>query len=330
MRSPAWDNWVAKARAVRIEDEIARRSIKLNGGTVEREGPCPKCGGDDRFSINTTKQVFNCRGCGIKGDVIALVEALDNIDFSHAVETLTGESPPKSNGKRTNKDATKNDSAWTSLAKYIYCDRHGKPYLLVKKFIDEHGKKQYPQFYWDGAKWEKGRPKGPKIPYHLPELLAAPIGTTIVIVEGEKCANALAKLGFVATTNSEGAAHGGKDDSGKKWTPELNAYFKGHNVVIIGDNDAPGRRHVRYVAKQLHGIAESVRVLDLAEHWPSGNMPEGDDVADFLEHHDLAGSKLAKLCKEAPLWDPSADDAEDELGDEAKSDAEGDDELIAS
>ena len=93
MRSFAWDNWVAKARAVRIEHEIARRSIKLNGGTVERERPCPKCGGDDRFSINTTKQVFNCRGCGIKGDVIALVEALDNVDFSHAIETLTGEPP---------------------------------------------------------------------------------------------------------------------------------------------------------------------------------------------------------------------------------------------
>jgi DNA primase len=92
MTSPAWDSWVAKARAVRIEDEIARRGIKLNGGAVERCGPCPRCGGDDRFSINTAKGVFNCRGCGGKGDVIAFVQFMDNVDFTRAVETLTAES----------------------------------------------------------------------------------------------------------------------------------------------------------------------------------------------------------------------------------------------
>jgi phage/plasmid primase-like uncharacterized protein len=101
MRSAARDAWVANARSIRIEDECARRDINFNGqsGKSERCGPCPKCGGDDRFSINTKKQVFNCRGCGIGGDIIALVEHLDCADFVHAVETLTGEPPPKPNGK---------------------------------------------------------------------------------------------------------------------------------------------------------------------------------------------------------------------------------------
>ena len=31
MRSPAFDNWIEQARAVRIEDELARRGIKLKG-----------------------------------------------------------------------------------------------------------------------------------------------------------------------------------------------------------------------------------------------------------------------------------------------------------
>jgi hypothetical protein len=52
--------WAEQARAVRIEDEIARRGIKLRG-RVDRCGPCPMCGGTDRFAINTRKQVFNCR-----------------------------------------------------------------------------------------------------------------------------------------------------------------------------------------------------------------------------------------------------------------------------
>ena len=76
MRSAAFDNWSAKARAVRIEDEIVRRGIKLRG-KIERVGPCPKCGGNDRFSINTKKGVWNCRQCGVGGDVIKLVEHLD-------------------------------------------------------------------------------------------------------------------------------------------------------------------------------------------------------------------------------------------------------------
>jgi phage/plasmid primase-like uncharacterized protein len=70
---------VALARAVRIEDEIARRGVRLRG-KVERVGPCPVCGGTDRFSINTRKQVFNCRGFG-GGDVIAMVQHLDGCTF---------------------------------------------------------------------------------------------------------------------------------------------------------------------------------------------------------------------------------------------------------
>src|SRR6516162_4996575 len=62
-------DWIAQARAVRIDDEIARRGIKLNGREPERCGPCPKCGGTDRFAINTNKQIWNCRGCQRGGDV---------------------------------------------------------------------------------------------------------------------------------------------------------------------------------------------------------------------------------------------------------------------
>jgi putative DNA primase/helicase len=58
--------------------------------SVEWAGPCPVCGGDDRFSINTRKQVFNCRGCRGRGDVIDLVLHLDGCTFPEAIERLTG------------------------------------------------------------------------------------------------------------------------------------------------------------------------------------------------------------------------------------------------
>ena len=59
----------------------------------DRSGPCPKCGGDDRFSINTIKNLFNCRGCGISGEgVIALVMKTEDLEFVAACERITGRS----------------------------------------------------------------------------------------------------------------------------------------------------------------------------------------------------------------------------------------------
>ena len=84
------DATIARARRVRIEDEIERRGIKL-AGKIDRCGSCPLCGGTDRFSINTRKQVFTCRSCGAAGNVIALVQFLDGLDFRAAIEKLTGE-----------------------------------------------------------------------------------------------------------------------------------------------------------------------------------------------------------------------------------------------
>jgi Toprim domain/CHC2 zinc finger len=78
------------AKATPIEDEIARRGIKLIG-RGERVGPCPVCGGRDRFSINVKKQIWNCRGCAKGGDVVDLVQHLDGVDFKIAVATLAGD-----------------------------------------------------------------------------------------------------------------------------------------------------------------------------------------------------------------------------------------------
>jgi putative DNA primase/helicase len=73
-----------------IEKLIEQQGIKLHG-RVERVGPCPRCGGHDRFAININKQVWNCRGCRQGGDVISLVQFLDDSDFRNACAALIGE-----------------------------------------------------------------------------------------------------------------------------------------------------------------------------------------------------------------------------------------------
>jgi hypothetical protein len=184
-----------------------------------------------------------------------------------------------------------NGKAWTELAEHIYYDEHGERFLKVRKCRDGDGNKQFPQYYWDGNGWAKGKPSAPKIPYRLPQLIAAPTAGIVYLCEGEKDADGLAKIGFVATTASEGAA--------AKWAPELTPYFKDRHVVILPDADRPGRAHAEKVAKAINGVAAWVRILDL---YPERH--DGSDVSTWIVD-DSAGVKLAKLAKEAPLREPS-------------------------
>ncbi|WP_441268829.1 AAA family ATPase [Bradyrhizobium sp. 215_C5_N1_1] len=135
------------------------------------------------------------------------------------------------------------------------------------------------------------------VPYRLPELMEAIAnGHTVFVVEGEKDADNLAKIGVIATTNPGGVG---------KWTPGLTAFFQGADVVIIQDNDPqaknpdppngdgalrfqpdgrpvlPGQDHAQEVAKALSGTAARVRVLDLSKSWP--HMPPKGDVSDWIK-----------------------------------------------
>ncbi len=92
--SDAMRAFVDEARVASIETEIARRGLGLKRVGGELVGPCPVCGGVDRFGVNLRKGIFNCRGSGTGGDVIALVEYLDATDFRGACETLVGRPAP--------------------------------------------------------------------------------------------------------------------------------------------------------------------------------------------------------------------------------------------
>src|SRR5262249_21145204 len=81
------------AKAVPIERELERRGHRLKRVGRELVGPCPRCGGHDRFSVNVQKQVWNCRGCAKGGDILDLVQHLDGVRLGAAVKSLTGMSP---------------------------------------------------------------------------------------------------------------------------------------------------------------------------------------------------------------------------------------------
>jgi hypothetical protein len=133
-----------------------------------------------------------------------------------------------------------------------------------------------------------------RVLYRLPELIEAIAnGHVVLIVEGEKDVDTLCDLGVVATTNSGGAG---------KWRDEYNDYLSGADVVILPDNDEPGRTHANEVAASLQGVATRVRIVELP------GLPANGDVSDWI----AAGNTLEalwQLVDAAPEWRPAEPDS---------------------
>ena len=129
-----------------------------------------------------------------------------------------------------------------------------------------------------------------KVLYRLPQVIAAIADTRLVFVaEGEKGVAAIERLGFTGTCSPGGAG---------KWRGEYSPWLRDADVILLGDNDDAGRKHVEQVAGFLRGIAGRVRVLALP------GLPEKGDVADWIAAGGTA-SALAELVAQAPEWTPS-------------------------
>src|SRR5262249_2917978 len=103
--------------------------------------------------------------------------------------------PSKSRGKGNGKYPCGEKEIGDATDEWIYRNVRNQPYLKVVKYVDYEGGKQYPQYHIENGRWVKSAPKGPTIPYRLPELLDAPPDTPIFVCEGEKCVEAVRGLG---------------------------------------------------------------------------------------------------------------------------------------
>jgi 5S rRNA maturation endonuclease (ribonuclease M5) len=126
--------------------------------------------------------------------------------------------------------------------------------------------------------------------YNLPRVHEATMkGELVIVVEGEKDADRLNRLGLVATCNAGGAG---------KWKPEHTGQLSGARVAIIPDNDDAGRDHAEQVAAAMRERSPEVKVvpLDLAERKA--------DASDWLDAGGGA-DELHRLIAAAPAWRPS-------------------------
>lgn len=174
---------------------------------------------------------------------------------------------------------------------YDYKDEQGNLVYQVMRY-KKGDSKTFRQRHPDGAGGWIWKMDGVRVlPYRLPELLAAAAAeqkALAFVVEGEKDVDNLLALGVSATSNHGGAG---------KWKAEHAKALAGRRVVILPDNDAPGRKHAEQVAASLQGLALEVRVLELPD------LPAKGDVSDWL----AAGGTRERLLEAAglaPLWEP--------------------------
>ncbi len=246
------------------------------------------------------------RATGDGGDIFDLIAANlganAHTDFprvmQHAADLL-GRSPVTPSRKAKKKEAPVDDLG-PATAKWDYLDAAGKLIAVVYRYDPPGGKKEFRP--WD-AKRRKMAPPDPRPLYNQPGLKDA---AQVVLVEGEKCAQALIHSGVTATTAMHGAnAPVDKTD----WSP-----LAGKAVLIWPDRDKPGWEYAANAAQAvLDAGARSCHILyppqEAAEGWDAADaIAEGFDVASFLVHgprmqiHAVAEDAEPVVSSDESVW----------------------------
>lgn len=237
---------------------------------------CP-CHPDKNPSLHITeaddgKLLAHCFACDA-----GLPDVLDAVGFQR--ETVTSDR------------AFKPQASGTTVleAEYIYAAGALKKLKLRRA----DGSKYCTWKHLKGSTWEKGRNNISPGLYQshtdLPEIF--------FLVEGEKDVDNLKNAGMVAVSLPDG--------SQSKWEDPYNAVFKGKQVVILPDNDEPGKKYAQKCAEMLYDNAADVWILDLKQAWPE--IPEKGDISDMMSRFGdkVAVNMVLDLLRHADKWEPS-------------------------
>ena len=203
------------------------------------------------------------------GDIFSLTEKAQRLSFKETLDYVAlwlGELPRKhkyEKAKRPEKYMGVAGKLGPVTACWEYQDVEGKLIAKVSRFDPPSGKEFRP---WD-AKTGKMQAPNRRPLYNQPGISKS---DDVLLVEGEKCAQALIEQGFCATTAMNGAnAPVPKTD----WSP-----LSGKRVLIWPDNDHPGKTYAEAIGKALVGIAQRVEVL-----MPPKEAPPKWDAADAID-----------------------------------------------
>ncbi|WP_264735617.1 AAA family ATPase [Wolbachia endosymbiont (group A) of Rhinocyllus conicus] len=158
----------------------------------------------------------------------------------------------------------KNNTLGQPTASWNYYDESDQVIATVYRYNTDSGKRYLP---FD-VKRSSFTPPQIRPLYNISGIMKS---DKVILVEGEKCADALIEQGITATTAMLGAnAQIEKTD----WSP-----LKGKHVIIWPDNDEPGKQYAEKVVKKLTFLGVlSLTLLEIPD-----NKPKGWDSADGIE-----------------------------------------------
>ena len=225
-------------------------------------------------------QSWSCHDCKVGGTVIDWVMNEKNISVADAMQRLGDErnsfEPPINERRNT-------PPRRLIVETYDYTDEAGKLLFQCVRYLPKHFSQRRP----DGnGGWIWNLQGISPVLYHLPDVVTA---QTVCVTEGEKDADSLRSLGFVATCNPMGAG---------KWRDEYSETLRALDVVVFGDagdEDDAGERHTAQVIQSLSGRAKSIKPIKL---------PDGfHDVSDYIGSlpKGRAADAIAKLIDSTPV-----------------------------
>lgn len=147
------DHRLDDAKALPIEQVVNLLGVQgLVRAGHEMVGPCPSCGGRDRFGVNLRKGVFLCRRCDAKGGNIDLVMLVMGMEFKAALEWLAGPSREISEDERRKREkraeqnrlvnearAARERQEAIRLAKEIWADGRPAEGTAVRDYLARRG-----------------------------------------------------------------------------------------------------------------------------------------------------------------------------------------------
>ena len=102
-----FDDWKRRADQCDLLATAVIYGAKLKRAGREHVGPCMACGGNDRFSINPSKNLWHCRGHGGGHGAVGMVMHAAGLSFIAACEALTGEPNPSGRASKPISEAEK-------------------------------------------------------------------------------------------------------------------------------------------------------------------------------------------------------------------------------
>lgn len=227
---------------------------------------------------------------------ITMADLMPPSEMAHAIDTYPTTKSSTYNGGGKEKKKLR------FVAEYNYFDADGTLAFQKRRFVDEDGRKTFRQRRPDGqGGWISTLGSIPRILYNLPNVLKAKAnGEEIWVVEGEKDADTLNSMGVVATTMPNGAG---------SWSDIHTEALAGGIILVIADNDEPGRKHAAHVLSELQKAGCDVQAY---------SPPRCKDITDFIND----GGHTDELVRFIPSEDDQAPMEAEEHPDDESDDYE--------